>query len=229
MQDRDGHQYALKRVLAQDRDTVAIIQREIDVMQALNPHPHIVSLLGAVHRETAAADSQHRRVEYFILMELCSKGTLASFVEARRIRRVQFPEKEVLRLFTPVVRAVAHMHAQSPPIVHRDLKPENVLINAAGEFRVCDFGSSTTTNKIYASPVELADLEEQVQKFTTAAYRAPEQVDISNARWNKWPVGPAVDVWALGGILCTCCVSLLCVVCVRSEIPEVSPGADHCH
>ncbi len=42
-----------------------------------------------------------------------------------------------------------------------------MLINSDGVYRLCDFGSCTRDHKIFASPAELAQLEEQVQKFTT--------------------------------------------------------------
>ena len=89
------------------------------------------------------------------------------------------------------------MHSLSPPIVHRDLKLENVLINQHNELKLCDFGSCTNISKVYENQADIADLEEQVQKYTTSIYRAPEQVDTYGRKFN----GPPVDIWALGCIL----------------------------
>lgn len=77
------------------------------------------------------------------------------------------------------------------------MKLENVLLSAHNECKLCDFGSSTTVAKVYENQREIAELEEQVQKYTTSIYRAPEQVDIYSRKF----VGPPVDVWALGCIL----------------------------
>lgn len=41
----------------------------------------------------------------------------------------------------------------------------------------------------------------QIHKFTTPMYRSPEQLET----WNNYPIGPKVDIWALGCILyCLC-------------------------
>ncbi|MFO0879778.1 MAG: serine/threonine-protein kinase [Gemmataceae bacterium] len=88
-----------------------------------------------------------------------------------------------------VALAVNHAHVQG--VIHRDLKPSNVLLNAAGEPYLTDFGlarvvdadtSMTGSGTIVGSP----------------SYMAPEQ---AIAHWN---VGPAADVWALGAILYEC-------------------------
>lgn len=50
----------------------------------------------------------------------------------------------ILRIFYQAAKAVAHMHAQSPPIVHRDIKIENYLLGDDKHLKLCDFGSATT-------------------------------------------------------------------------------------
>ena len=45
------------------------------------------------------------------------------------------------------------------------------------------------------------NMEEEIARFTTPMYRAPEMVDV----WSNSPVGPAGDVWALGCLLFQLC------------------------
>jgi len=92
----------------------------------------------------------------------------------------------VLRSLVQVARAVGHAHTQG--VVHRDLKPSNVLIDAAGNVRVADFGA--------ASAVGLERLTLSGVTVGTPQFMAPEQLTGERDSW-----GPGVDVWALGVML----------------------------
>ena len=66
------------------------------------------------------------------------------------------PEGEVLEIVSDIVRGLLHMHMQNPPIAHRDIKVsiviklilffklENVLRGSDNQWKICDFGSSST-------------------------------------------------------------------------------------
>jgi len=85
---------------------------------------------------------------------------------------------------------VAVLHSRDPPVAHRDLKLENVLVSRDRVFKLCDFGSTS----IHRGPVtrdELGAVEMDLQRFTTAAYRAPEQVDLYSGQ----PMDERVDIW----------------------------------
>ncbi|MFO0811071.1 MAG: protein kinase [Gemmataceae bacterium] len=83
-----------------------------------------------------------------------------------------------------VALAEAHRHG----VVHRDLKSANVMLDAAGEPIVTDFGLARRE-----SPTD-ARLTQDGAILGTPAYMAPEQ-----ARGE--PAGPPCDVYALGVIL----------------------------
>ncbi|MFI6996056.1 protein kinase [Nocardia sp. NPDC050175] len=94
-----------------------------------------------------------------------------------------FTESSLIVLAHGLAEALVAVHAAD--LVHRDLKPSNVLLALDGP-KVIDFGIAraiddsqfTTTGKVIGSP----------------GFMCPEQVTGD-------PVGPASDVFALGGVL----------------------------
>jgi eukaryotic-like serine/threonine-protein kinase len=90
-----------------------------------------------------------------------------------------------IRLFLGICEAVAYAHRHL--IVHRDLKPSNLLVSAAGEVKLLDFGIA-----------KLLDAGEEhtgtYERLLTPAYAAPEQL-------GGEPVTVATDVYSLGVVL----------------------------
>ncbi len=91
-----------------------------------------------------------------------------------------------LALFGAVLDAVGHAHQRL--VVHRDIKPANVLVNAAGEVKLLDFGIA-----------RLMDLDTDIQRDTStrvysAGYASPEQRD-------GRAITTATDIYSLGVLL----------------------------
>jgi len=161
---------ALKLILdARAGETdLARFRREAEAMAAAR-HPHVAEVF----------DSGEAAGRPFLVMELLPGGTLVARFAA------PVPPADAVALMHKVASGVGAAHERG--IVHRDLKPSNVLLDAAGEPKVTDFGLAklgTDANLTHSGAV-----------FGTPAYMAPEQAAGSPF------VGPAADVWALGVML----------------------------
>ncbi len=96
-----------------------------------------------------------------------------------------------IRLFLRVCDAVGHGHQRG--VVHRDLKPSNVVVDAAGEPKVIDFGVARCTDIDTAMTAEIT-LAGAV--IGTLAYMSPEQCSGDPSL-----IDTRADVYALGVIL----------------------------
>lgn len=118
-----------------------------------------------------------------------SGGTAAELTAQRALN-----EQEILRIFSDVCEAVAQLHLREPPVAHRDLKLENVLLHPeSGSYKLCDFGSCRAGQLRVGSKPEMLQAEEEIQKFTTPAYRAPEMVDL----YSGHVINERVDIWVM--------------------------------
>ncbi len=121
----------------------------------------------------------------FFTMELIEGEPL----ETRAAAHCRTP-RDVLTLFLPVCEAIAHAHQRG--VIHRDLKPANILVTAAGQPKVLDFGLAKTLDPDSLAPA----LSHHGDLLGTPLYMSPEQ-----AAGDTRKVGTPSDVWALGIIL----------------------------
>ena len=169
-----GRTVALKMLLRRDLASPADLARfrsEAEAAAQLD-HPGIVAIF-----EVGEWDGHP-----FYSMQFVEGTTLS-----RRLAAGRLPAREAAGLLAKVADAVQAAHDRG--VLHRDLKPSNILIDAAGEPHVSDFGlakrlegdaSVTHTGAILGTP----------------CYMSPEQ-----AAGSRGDVGPTSDVWSLGAIL----------------------------
>jgi WD40 repeat protein len=170
-----GRVVALKMILAGELASPAEVQRfrhEAESAAALD-HPNIVPIY-----EVGEYQGHH-----FFSMKLIEGGSLA---------RLREPESRITpegpaRLVAAAARAVHYAHQRG--LLHRDLKPANILLDAAGQPHVTDFG--------LAKRVEGGTDQTQSGAIVgTAAYMPPEQ-----ACGRGKQLTTAADVYGLGAVL----------------------------
>jgi AP2-associated kinase len=192
---QEGDIACLKRVVVPDKIHLNLLRAEVDAMKRLKGHPNIVRYIDS----HAARMANGQGYEVLLLMEYCSGNGLIDFMNSRL--REQLTESEILKILSDITNGLACMHYLEPPLIHRDLKIENVLISGDGTYKLCDFGSVSPILRPPRNSSEFHILEDDIQRHTTAQYRAPEMVDI----YRGFPIDEKCDIWALGVFLYKLC------------------------
>ncbi|XP_072915169.1 AP2-associated protein kinase 1-like isoform X6 [Hemitrygon akajei] len=190
----NGVKSALKRMYVNNEHDLQVCKREIQIMRDLSGHKNIV---GYIDSSTTAVGSGEVW-EVLILMDFCRGGQVVNLMNQRL--QTGFTENEVLQIFCDTCEAVARLHQCKTPIIHRDLKVENILLHDKGHYVLCDFGSAT--NKFQNPQVEgVSIVEDEIKKYTTLSYRAPEMVNLYCGK----AITTKADIWALGCLLYKLC------------------------
>lgn len=114
-----------------------------------------------------------------------------AYVEGEDLHRVlerqgRLPLARALNLTRQLCAALDAAHAEG--VVHRDLKPQNILLDAADNAYVSDFGLAKSLEEGAALMTRTGEV------LGTPRYMSPEQVEGK-------PTGPSSDLYALGLIL----------------------------
>jgi len=116
--------------------------------------------------------------EIIILTEYCESGNLYDLIQKGNLR-----DEQRFKYSIQVCEGLIEIHTQTPPIVHRDLKPTNVLLDEAGNVKICDFGFSHIQQSSMSASTLMAVTARQTAG--TDVYKAPEAWDPE--------AGPGID------------------------------------
>ncbi|KAE8618737.1 hypothetical protein XENTR_v10009481 [Xenopus tropicalis] len=190
----NGMRRALKRMYVNNEHDLQVCKREIQIMRDLSGHKNIVGYIDSSINSVSSGDVW----EVLILMDYCRGGQVVNLMNQRL--QTGFTESEVLQIFCDTCEAVARLHQCKTPIIHRDLKVENILLHDRGHYVLCDFGSAT--NKCQNPQTEgVTAVEDEIKKYTTLSYRAPEMVNLYSGKM----ITTKADIWALGCLLYKLC------------------------
>ncbi len=150
--------------------------QEARAASALN-HPNIIT----IHDIDA-----HDGVD-FIVMELVDGIALTRVAAGGPL-----PLDRVLDYARQIAGALAASHAAN--IVHRDIKPANIMVTAAGDIKVLDFGLSKWTATAAEEALTAAPFTRIGTVVGTSGYMAPEQA-------LGQPIDARSDVFSFGVVL----------------------------
>jgi hypothetical protein len=171
--DREVAVKLVRRELLAEEWFLERLEREARLLARLR-HPHLVT----VHDFLRLPDGTAA-----VVMELVEGGSLR---DRLRAAPAGLPLDEALTLIRQVATALAAAHAEG--VVHRDIKPENVLLDAAGQVRVTDFGMALSLAP--GAP----RLTRTGATLGTPGYLAPEQLTGADT-------DARTDLFALGVLL----------------------------
>ncbi len=140
-------------------------------------HPHVVRTLA--YREEVNI--------YCLALEFIPGQTLRD----RVLRHGPVPIAEATRIVADVAAGLAHLHDHG--LIHRDVKPANIMIRPDGQAVLLDLGLAMAMGEPLPSDPSIAGGPGYT--VGTMDFLAPEQAV------NAAAVGPAADLYSLGGTL----------------------------
>ncbi|MDF3071409.1 MAG: serine/threonine protein kinase [Polyangiaceae bacterium] len=162
----------------------------------------IPTVVRPLHVDAFTLPEPDSRFVPYMVLEWLEGHTLDATIRRRRSEgQAPFALKKMVRLLTPVARALERAHNFRGPngpvsVVHRDIKPENIFVaNVAGEevVKILDFGIGKAKSMVSQVAGRASQEASSGIATFTPAYGSPEQW--APKRYGQ--TGPWTDVWGL--------------------------------
>ena len=141
------------------QDLLRRFDREAEVLGRLQ-HPGIAQIYDAGMAKTPQGPQPFFAMEY-----VADAQVLTAYADAAALGTTQR-----LDLMACICDGVHHAHQRG--VIHRDLKPGNILVDAAGQPKILDFGVARATD----SDVQATMHTDVGQLVGTLSYMSPEQI-----------------------------------------------------
>lgn len=153
----DGAPVAVKWARSEDAEVLARAEREAQLLKSLR-HPNLVAFHGLFRDSMGKVALVYELVEGRPLPEVAGDGAV--------------PLERALGWLAGMAAGLDALHAAG--LLHRDLKPENVMVTAAGQVKLIDFGLARL--EVAGSTVTAAGVV-----VGTPAFMAPELLSAQRA------------------------------------------------
>lgn len=147
--------------------------QEVKLHKSLIHSEHIVHFYGSIFEDSL------KKERLIVFMELLDTSLADFYPKVHQIRK-GFPEELLGSIGVSILNALSE--CKEKQIIHRDVKPKNILLNRAGQVKLCDFGVSRILKDSLATTT-----------VGTFNYMPPEYFSGDVSAFDV-----SADVWSLG-------------------------------
>eukprot|EP00048_Salpingoeca_helianthica_P016871 m.234613 g.234613 ORF g.234613 m.234613 type:complete len:317 (+) comp19691_c0_seq1:2-952(+) len=168
---RGGQVAAAKIATIQKEGELATFQSEVSILVACQ-NPNITNFIDGYYFENTV----------WIIIELCTGGSLSDVLSLRKPRGLEEPQIQCIAF--QLLRGIEFLHSKF--VIHRDINASNILLSEGGLIKLADFGVSM---KCKGEP-------RRSSFIGSPHWMAPEVVACEQSKKNTY--GTSCDIWSLG-------------------------------
>ena len=141
VEDKNGNQYALKKIIAASSNSIRKIKNELQILldiQNSGQELNTINIYGILSTQLDLTT-----YALYVLMELAATDWEKEIVERKKAKN-HYSEYELMSILFCLVKSLSILQKQN--IAHRDIKPQNILIlkdsNLKKIYKLADFGEA---------------------------------------------------------------------------------------